>query len=260
MEVGNFIEVKGVRVEYRSRGEVIVALNNVSLQVNKSELFCVLGPNGSGKTTLLKAIAGLVKHGGAILIDGVNALRIPKKTIAKVISYSSDVSLPEMLSLTVEEAVLTSRYPISKSFLESSEDFYRAHEVMKMLGVLGLQNRKLSELSAGELKKVLLAMALAKDPKILLLDEPDAHIDIKSKVELSKTLKILKDKVLTIFTTHDVVFAANTATKVLILNNGEGVALGSVKEVLTEEVLSKVYGVKFRVLNVEETVMPIPIY
>lgn len=260
MEVASFIEVKGVRVEYKSRGEVIVALNNASLRVNKGELFCVLGPNGSGKTTLLKAIAGLVKHDGVVLIDGVSALRIPRKAIAKVISYSSDISVPEMLSLTVEEAILTSRYPVSKSFLESSEDFYKVREVMKMLELLNLRNRKLSELSAGELKKVLLAMALAKDPKILLLDEPDAHMDIRSRIELSKILRTLKDKVLTIFTTHDVAFAANTATKVLVLNNGVGVALGSVKEVLTEDVLSKVYKVRFKVLNAEETIVPIPVY
>ncbi len=260
MEVGSFIEVRGVRVEYRSRDEVVIALNNVSLRVDKSDLFCVLGPNGSGKTTLLKTIAGLVKHDGVVLIDGVDALRMPRKTIAKVISYSSDVSVPEMLSLTVEEAVLTSRYPVSKSFLESSEDLHKAREVMKTLGVLNLRNRRLSELSAGELKKALLAMALAKDPKVLLLDEPDAHMDIKSRVELSKTLKALKDKVLTIFTTHDVAFAANTATKVLVLSNGVGVALGNVKEVLTENVLSKIYGVRFKVLNAEETLAPIPIY
>ncbi|MCS7128127.1 MAG: ABC transporter ATP-binding protein [Sulfolobales archaeon] len=260
MEVESFIEVKGIGVKYRSRGEVVIALNNVSLRVDKSELFCVLGPNGSGKTTLLKAIAGLVKHDGVVLIDGVNALRMPKKALAKIISYSSDISVPEMLSLTVEEAVLTSRYPVSKSFLESSEDIYKVREVMEVLGVLNLRNRKLNELSAGELKKVLLAMALAKDPKILLLDEPDAHMDIRSRVELSKTLRTLKDKVLTIFTTHDVAFAANTATKVLVLNNGVGVALGNVKEVLTEEVLSKVYGVEFRVLNDGEIAVPIPVY
>lgn len=260
MEVESFIEVKGIGVKYRSRGEVVIALNNVSLRVDRSELFCVLGPNGSGKTTLLKAIAGLVKHDGVILIDGINALRMPKKALAKIISYSSDISVPEMLSLTVEEAVLTSRYPVSKSFLESSEDIYKVREVMEVLGVLNLRNRKLNELSAGELKKVLLAMALAKDPKILLLDEPDAHMDIRSRVELSKTLRTLKDKVLTIFTTHDVAFAANTATKVLVLNNGVGVALGNVKEVLTEEVLSKVYGVEFRVLNDGEIAVPIPVY
>lgn len=253
----NKISLHNVSVVYRKG--LIIAVKNISLVVGKGSILGIIGPNGAGKTSLLKAIAKMVKYNGVIYIDGYEVSQTPHRVIARILSYAGDIDVPEMLSLTVLDAVLTSRYPVSKGFFETREDVERALEVLEKLGIIGLKDRRLNELSSGELRKVVLAMALAREPKVILLDEPDAHLDIQSKINISRIIKNIARYSITIFTTHDVLFAFNTASKILLLRGGEVIGYGSIDYVVKNNLLSRAYGAHFKVVADPETGKPIPI-
>ncbi len=253
-----FVKVRGVSIRYL--GGRVLAVDNVSLELGGNDMVGVIGPNGSGKTSLLRAIGGLVSYSGAIYIDGLEVSRTPRRTLARLLSYSSDITVPEALSLTVLEAVLTSMYPVLRGFIESREDVERAYNMLRELGIDGLADRRLSELSSGELKKALIAMAIARKPRVLLLDEPDAHLDIASKRNLAELLSKLRGRALVIFATHDILWASYTATKIILLKQGRVVAAGRVEDVVKPDILEKVYGVKFTVTRLRDKVIPIPLY
>lgn len=253
----NKIILDNVRVVYKKG--LIVAVKSISLVIEKDDILGIIGPNGAGKTSLLKAIARITEYDGAIYIDGREVSRTPHSVLARLLSYAGDIDVPEMMSLTVLDAVLTSRYPVSKGFFETKEDIEKALKILENLGIIELKDRRLDELSSGELRKVVLAMALAREPKVILLDEPDAHLDMGSKIIISRIIKGLSKYSITIFTTHDILFAINTASKIMLLRNGEVVGYGSINNVVKKDLLSKAYGAEFKVLKDPETNIPIPI-
>ena len=252
----NSIRVLDLSVEYR----VVKAFSHVSFSIDGKKVLGILGPNGAGKTTLLKAIAGIVKYSGSVFIDGKELSRIPMKTIAKLLSYASDINPPEFMPLTVVEALLMSRYPVSRGFFDKARDKRFVEQVMEELGIAHLRNRRLNELSSGELRKVVIAMALAKNPRYILLDEPDSHMDLRSKVLISKIIRKLARKHVVVFTSHDILFALNTADYLILLKDGVIVKQGYVEEVVSTDVLEKLYGIKFRQIIVDGKKLFIPVY
>ncbi len=251
------IKVENLVVKYRG---VIEAVKNICFSVKEGEVLGILGPNGAGKTTILKAIAKLVDYKGAIYIDGVEVTKTPMKTIARIISYASDIKTPDFMPLSVKEALLMSRYPKMKGFFEKREDVIIVDKIMKKLDIQNLSDRKLSELSSGELRKVVIAMALAKEPKYILLDEPDSHLDLYSKVMISNMIKELAKDHVIVFTSHDILFTINTADHILLVKNGIVVKYGSVEEVVKDNVLEKVYNIKFVRVKINGRTLPIPVY
>ena len=210
-------------------GEKVV--ENLSFQVRKGEFYIILGPNGAGKTTLFKSLLGLVPYKGEITW-GEKDLKI---------GY-----LPERLSRSEFE-----KFPISIS------DFYKLKEnsikdIVKMLDSVGLEgkniiNRNPSSLSSGQFQRMLIGWALLGGPQILFFDEPNAGIDIGGTETVYSLLeKIWKKRGLTILLiTHDLDIVYGYATNVLCLHKG-GLCSGPPREVLTPELLEKLYGNKIK--------------
>jgi len=246
------IRVLGVSVTYGS----IKALENVSLDVLPGEVVSIVGPNGSGKTTLLKTIDGIVKPVvGSVYIDGKSIYSYTRREIARVISY-----VPQRVDLlyriTVIDFVLTGRRPYA-NFTYSKVDLDKVFEALKAVNAEHLAYRKLDELSGGELQRVVIARALASEPRVLLLDEPTANLDPRYQVEVMKLIKRLSNErgVAVVMAIHDLTSAYRFSDKVAMIKSGVVVSVGRPEDVITEENIWKVFEVKAKVIRELKTVV-----
>lgn len=235
-------------------------LKGVSFAVSGGEFFGIAGPNGSGKTTLLKLMDGLLRaFSGRIIYDRKNLREVSRREIAKFIAYvSQEHELP--FAFTVEETVLMGRYPhLGILGIEGEKDYKVVETAMKTAGVYSLKNRLVTELSGGEKQRVIIARALAQEPRVMLLDEPTAHLDLSSGVEIMELLKGLqKSKGLTIIiASHDLNLMARYADRITFLLNGEKLAEGKPEDVLSEELLKRVYGEKFHLIREITSTVPV---
>ncbi|MEM1983254.1 MAG: ABC transporter ATP-binding protein [Sulfolobales archaeon] len=250
--------VKGLKVEYDSK----TVLKDVEFEVLSGELTFVLGPNGSGKTTLLKAVSRLINYSsGCIYIDGKD-LRIYNSTeVGKVFAYAGPQIYRNTPS-TVLEFLLIGRYLHQNrlQYLESQNDIEVVEKVANELSILGLLNRKLNELSSGELQRVLIARALVQEPTILLLDEPAAFLDIRYRIEILNIVKNLTKsrKLITIIASNDLQVTSPYADRIILLSKGRIVAAGR-PEVLTKELIEEVFGIRVEVLNYKGNNLILPI-
>ncbi|HHY71241.1 MAG TPA: ABC transporter ATP-binding protein, partial [Thermoanaerobacterales bacterium] len=178
------------------------ALTGVSLNVDEGEYLGIIGPNGGGKTTLLKAILGLVTPAaGEITVYG----RKPGKT-GKLIGYVPQITiLDKNFPITVKQVILTGRLnPVLSLFHKYKHgDMKKADELLSQVGIYKLKDRMISELSGGEFQKMLIARALAVEPKLLLLDEPTASVDASSRDQIFSLLETLNNSMTIILVTHD---------------------------------------------------------
>jgi len=226
-------------------------LRKLNLRFCESEVTVILGPNGAGKTTFLKCLARMLRPlEGVVYLDNRELWSLSLNEVAKIVSFS-EAEIPQGFNVKVVDFVSTSRYPHMKSFWETSEDL---KAVAESIGKLKLENfiqRKIEELSSGEFQRVILAKILAKKPKVLLLDEPTLHLDIKYQLEILKIIReITKEKKLvTIATLHDLKLASMFADKVVLMSNGKVVAFGNSAEVLTPKNIEEVYGVKVKIIK-----------
>lgn len=233
-----------VQVTY-SYGKRLV-LRNVSFRAEEGTVVAVVGPNGAGKTTLLKCIAQVLRPQGVVYVDGRNLVEERYSEVARVVfSLFSTVTVPELQKLTVLDVLLMGRYPYRRyrpTFTE--EDLRAVEEVAKLFSLQDLLDRYITELSDGERQRVLLARALVQNPRVLLLDEPVAHLDLRYQIELLKVIRdwCLREKRIVVMALHDLNLASVFSDKVLLLHRGEVVAEGSPEEVLRPEVVTKVYG------------------
>ncbi|MGA7075074.1 MAG: ABC transporter ATP-binding protein [Halobacteriota archaeon] len=222
------------------------ALNNAQLTVRPGEVIGLVGPNGSGKTTLIKAISGVLRpQVGIITLDDVDVYRIKPKRLAQhmaVVPQSTDTFF---FDFTVEEVVLMGRNPHIK-FLgtESTHDFDVVQKALEMTDVARFADRKINELSGGERQRVIIARALAQEPKILLLDEATSQLDIGIKIEIFDLVRRLAASgIAVIAAIHDLNLAAQYCDRLLLLKRGEIIADGTVEEVLTQEYIAEAFGV-----------------
>ncbi|ABN69614.1 ABC transporter related [Staphylothermus marinus F1] len=240
---------------------MITALKNIDITIKDNVVTCIMGPNGAGKTTLLKTIAKITSYDGSIYIDGKELREYPLRTISKLISYVSQIEAVDILSLTVKEALLTARYPVSKAFFETYEDLRIVEEVSKMLQINNLLDRRLSELSSGELQRVVLGLGLVKKPKYLLLDEPDNHMDLNYKARLIEWIRDWRRFSNILLTTHDIMFGTDVGEYFIILDRGTPVFIGDKDDLLKHyTILEKIYGVKIAKISVDGKTRLIPLY
>ncbi|OGV68602.1 MAG: hypothetical protein A2283_12595 [Lentisphaerae bacterium RIFOXYA12_FULL_48_11] len=220
------------------------SLHDVDLQVEDGEVVSIIGPNGSGKTTLLRAITRALKpESGKILLDGKNIWQMKIKELARKMAVVSQS--PETGFLTVEEFVLLGRilYYGRFQFLETKKDKEMAYNAMALTDSLKLKDQFMGEISGGERQLALLARALTQEPKLLLLDEPTAHLDITHQVGILDLVRRLnRDFGLTVvMVLHDLNLAGEYCHRLTLLNMERIHKVGTPEEVIDYRIIEDVY-------------------
>ena len=225
------VEVSGARL-----------IHSLNLAVSSGEVVGLVGPNGSGKSTALRCIyRALRPTHGAVFLDHARLDNMtPRETARRVAALTQDNS--NELDFTVAEMVALGRYPHSRGQGPSVRERDLCRWAMERTDVLHLAERSILTLSGGERQRVLVARAFAQEPKVLVLDEPTNHLDIRHQLEL---LALLRECGLTVLVAlHDLNLAAGSCDRLAVLDRGQLVAAGPVEEVLTAELVSRVFGVE----------------
>ncbi len=232
------LKVENISFAYRNR----LVLRELSMELQPGELVALLGVNGSGKTTLLKNLNRLLrpKH-GAVLVQGQDLARLTPRQIARVFSYMPQKNNGG--SGTVFDAVLLGRKPHIE-WDATADDHKIVADTLRLLGMADYAMRPVTELSGGELQKVMIARALAQAPQILLLDEPISHLDIGNQLSTMGLLRgITRRNGLTVVTVlHDLSIALRFADRFVMLKDGAVLAAGSCDSV-TPAMIKQVYGI-----------------
>ncbi len=242
------LKFDGVTAGYRGR----IVLENLSFGIEEGEFVSLAGPNGCGKSTLLKTAAALIKplDGSVYLFgDDIRTLR-PAQRASLIGVVPQKVESP--MAYTVMQIVMNGRTAMTGLLHGFSDhDFVVIERSMIYTNVLHLKDRYFMELSGGEQQRVILAMVLAQEPRILMLDESIAHLDINHRYEVLRILKrINREKKVTVFlVSHDLALSAEVADRLILMNRGGIVSEGRPGRVLVPEVLEMVYGCELQVRN-----------
>ena len=227
-----------------------LVLQDISLAIRGGEMVGLLGPNGSGKSTLIKLASGILKSKqGEIRLDGTSLKELSRMSIARQIAVVPQ-QFHVSFAFTAAEIVMLGRIPFLKPFAEESESDKRSvADALEMVGIGKLQERRFDELSGGERQKVILAMALAQEPKLLLLDEPTAHLDISHQIEILELVKKLNvERGLTVLAAiHDLNLASLYFNRLILLKEGRILADGAPAQVLTEQTINEVFAASVKV-------------
>lgn len=234
------IEIKDLVCGYGSQ----FILRNINLKVEKGDVLGIIGPNGSGKTTLLRAITRVLKpKTGKILFEEKDIWQMGFRELSMkiaVVSQSVDIR-----GISVEEFVLLGRIPYFNrfQFLETKKDINIAEKAMRLTGIFKLKDRAMTEMSGGERQLVLIARALAQEPKVLLLDEPTTHLDIAHQAAIMDLVKRLNKElgITIVVVLHDLNLASEYCRRIVLINDGKVYKIGSPEEVLTYQIIEAVY-------------------
>jgi len=227
-----------------------LVLSGVDLNVRAGEMVGLLGSNGSGKTTLIKLISGVLQPvRGEIKLDGSSLSGLKRKAIARCVAVMPQ-QFHSPFAFTVGEVVGLGRTPFIRALAgETAVDRKVVAEAMELVGISPLVSRRFDELSGGERQKATLAMVLAQQPGLLLLDEPTVHLDINHQVEILDMVRRLNlEQGLTIVAAmHDLNLAALYFDRLVLLKEGRVSAEGTPPQVLTEERIKDVFAASVRV-------------
>jgi len=219
-------------------------LDQVSFDVKPGEILGIIGPNGSGKSTILKALTGVIHPWqGAILLKDKKIEQYTRREAARFLSFVSQENLT-IFNYSALDIVLMGRFPHLKRFeMESEKDLRIAEEAMRETDTVDFKGRDINELSTGERQRVFIARALAQKPQVLVLDEPTSHLDIGHQTKIMDLLEELNHKQnLTIITVlHDLNLAAEYCQRLMLINEGQVIKLGTPSEVLDYELIEKIY-------------------
>ncbi len=242
------MQIKNLSYHYKGSPEVLI---DVSFDIEPGKFLAILGNNGVGKSTLLKCFNHILKpDSGEVLLDGKNLLTQSSREVAKQIAFVSQ-SVPDT-QLTVHDVVMLGRRPyMNWGFTE--EDHHIVHDAMHRLDVEDMRGRFLNELSGGEKQKVMLARALAQQPKALLLDEPTSALDIQNQYGVLKMVRDIchKDNMIAVVVIHDLNLALQFCDRFLLLKDGKVYRYGD-HSVLDSIALKEVYGVDAKVVEIED--------
>jgi iron complex transport system ATP-binding protein len=267
MVLANIITVKNLRFGY-PKNEV---LKGIDLTLHDNELVCLLGVNGAGKSTLLKCILGILKHQSGTISYGnvaqainvgdgntssesISSEDLDPMQMARYMSYVPQ-SVKSSFSIDVYDTIMLGRRPyIGWSISELDREI-----VSKTIEFLNLEDfafRKFNQLSGGERQRVIIGKAIAQSPRVFVLDEPTSDLDLKNQIQVMKKLKILvsdenspKGALVAI---HDINMAARFADRILLMSDGEIIAVGAPRDVLTPENIQKVFAVTSDVIESQE--------
>jgi len=233
-------------------------LEDVTFEAVQGEILGIIGPNGSGKTTLLRCLNKVLKpRGGVILLDDKDLASARQKEIAKLMGVVPQNSIHKF-AFSVLDTVMMGRFPhLGRFDKESTGDFDIAQESLRLCGVEHLSSKLVNELSGGEFQKVIIARALAQQPRVLLLDEPTLHLDIHHQLDLLELLKALarREKLIVIMVSHDINLAVRYSSRVLVLKEGRIYKAGKPQDVLTQATLKEVYKIDIEIITSKTTGM-----
>jgi iron complex transport system ATP-binding protein len=222
-----------------------VVIKDLVFQVMPGEMVGLIGPNGSGKSTIIKALSRVIEpHSGKILLDGKNISGISRTELARLIGVVPQMPLLPS-SFTAFEIVLMGRNPhLGLLQYESERDISITWQAMERTATQSLAERRISELSGGEIQRVVIARVLAQEPKSILLDEPTANLDISHQVEILNLIKnlCLENNLTVIITLHDLNLASQYCSRLILINHGRIHAQGTPGEVINPENIKEVYG------------------
>ena len=241
------LNAENLSFRYRGGPEV---LRKVSFSLEDGQFLAILGNNGAGKSTMLKCFNQILRvEGGHVWMDGEDLLTMPHREVARRVAFVSQ-NIPST-QMTVHDVVMLGRRPYMRwGFTE--EDHRIVHDAMERLNLSPLRGRYLSELSGGERQKVMLARALAQQPRVLLLDEPTSSLDIRNQYQV---LAIVRDicrtgGITAIVVIHDLNLALRFCERFLLLKDGRVYRAGD-RSILDRQALREVYGVEAHVVEAE---------
>lgn len=235
-------------------------VERLNLKIPSEKITALVGRNGSGKSTILKAIARLLKPTeGHVFLNNEEIESLPTKEVAKQLAIlPQSPTVPE--GLTVEDLVWYGRYPHQGALGgRTKEDERMVKWALEVTGTLELAKRSLTALSGGQRQRVWIAMALAQGTEYLLLDEPTTYLDMAHQLEVLELLKKLnrEEKRTIIMVVHDLNHAARYADNLVAIYKGQILTEGSPKDVLNEQMLKKVFGVKGHIVKDPDTKAPL---
>lgn len=227
-------------------------LQDVSLDLAHGAVTVIAGPNGCGKSTLLKTLAGILPAAGSVTLGGRELLGLPGRELAKQVAFlPQNRQIPE---IPVKQLVLHGRFPYlsyPRRYRRSDEQI--AQRAMEQMGVADLADRSLTTLSGGQRQKVYIAMALAQDTPVVLLDEPNTFLDIAHQLQLMRYARTLAAGGKTVvMVLHDLAMALDCADSLVLLSEGRCLFQGSPEEAFRSGKLSGVFGVQIRRMHTSD--------
>lgn len=269
MNQDNFI-LSGESLYYQypsqKNNQTQVGIRNINFSVKKSEFIVIIGPNGAGKSTLLKIFAGvMLPQSGKVYLEKKLLQLHTSNHLARKIAYVPQ-RVSTIFSFSVLEFVLMGRAPYLGSWgLAKDIDHEKVKEALTLTHTLEFKDRKINELSGGELQRVLLAQALVQETSLLLLDEPLTYLDFSYQIEFMELLKKAnQEMVITIIIVlHDLNLAAQYGNKIVLMNLGEITAEGQPEQLLTSKIIEETYKTKVLVMPHPVTgkpvILPLPL-
>jgi iron complex transport system ATP-binding protein len=235
-------------------------VHKFSAKIKRGEWVSLIGPNGAGKTTVLRAIAGLVRFDGGVVVNGSGVAASSRRELSHAVAMVPQLprTPPE---LTVAEYVLLGRTPhIGYLATESRADRLAAERAIARLALRPFTSRVLGSLSGGELQRVVLARALAQEAPILLLDEPTSALDLGRQQQALELVDSLRrdDQLTVVSAMHDLSLAGQYADRLLLLESGRIVAEGGADAVLSEETIAAHYGADVRIVHEDGAIYVLP--
>lgn len=237
------LSAKDLCIGYPNKRQGTIVAKNINLSLHQGHLVAVIGINGSGKSTLLRTLAALQPSlSGKVLIDDKPIEQLESKELSK---YLSLVLTEQHISknLTVKELVTLGRQPYTNWIgALTNEDKQCVKAALKAVGILDLEDISCSQLSDGQLQKVLLARALAQDTKLIILDEPTTHLDLHHKASIFKLLKGLTrtTKKTIVFATHEINMALNLCDKIVLIKDAKVIS-GTPEEIINSHQLTTLF-------------------
>lgn len=235
------IEMQDICLGYDGK----VILEGLTFQVRPGEMMGLIGPNGSGKSTVIRALSRIIlPYSGKILLDGQDVTKLPRRDLARLLAVVPQMPLLPS-AFTAFEIVLMGQYPHLGLFqYEGPKELAIAWQAMEKTGTQFLAERRVNELSGGEIQGLLIARALAQETKAILLDEPTANLDIGRQIEVLDLIKNLcyKENLTVLAALHDLNLASQYCDRLVLINNTRIHAEGTPREVITAQNIADVYG------------------
>ena len=239
----NIIDLKQISTIYE--GERIPVIKNINLQIKSNEFISIIGPNGAGKTTLLETINGLLDYNkgeGYVLGKNIskNKTWIRKHTGYVIQNFEMDPLAPFLC----KDIVMSGRSgKIGLFRFTEKNDWEKVWQAMSMVGMIDFAKRPIGKLSGGEFQKILLARALAQEPKILLLDEPFSNLDLSSRRQMETLLNRVHEKqgITIVMVSHDLTNVPSNCNRVIVLDKGQIIMDDKKEKILQSETIDKIF-------------------